>query len=272
MIVKEWRDARWKFAVATALVLLAVLVSPIPTPYGELSSYAPFGRVHEFAAAEMWGTFGVGGLLVLAVLAAFLGVALVSGEVGGGSVFLLLSKPVSRTRLVLEKYAVCAGVLLAAAVCGAVLVVLVAFARGYPVGRLVSVPGVALSVLLVWLGALSVLGVALLASVLFRSVISSVVAVVVALFVIAVFPEALNALVSGVQWTMGVANCGDYGNLYMPCGIPYELLDDLRLYAYWSSEGLYTGKSLAPVNFLVSALSAALPLAGSLWLFDRKVY
>ena len=272
MIAKEWRDARWKFAVATALVLLAVVVSPIPTPYGEILSYTGPGQVDEFAAAEMWGTFGVGGLLVLAALAAFLGVALISGEVGGGSVFLLLSKPVSRTRLVLGKYAVCAGVLLAAAVCGAVLVVLVAFVRGYPVGRLVSVPGVALSVLLVWLGALSVLGVALLASVLFRSVISSVVAVVVALFVIAVFPDILNLLVTGAQWAVGAADCAPGGDLYVPCGLRFELLDKLRLYSYWSSEGLYTSGSLAPVNFLVSALSAALPLAGSLWLFDRKAY
>lgn len=271
MIAKEWRDARWKFAAATALVLLAVVASPIPTPYGEISSYAPLGQVDEFATAEMWGMYGVGGLLVLAPLAVFLGAALVSGEVGAGSVFLLLAKPVSRTRLMLEKYAVCAGVLLVAAVCGSVLVVLVALARGYPVGRLVSVSGVALSVLLIWLGALSVLGVALLASVIFRSVIASVVAVVVALFVIAVFPDILNLIVTGAQWAVGAADCGPAG-LYSPCGLRFELLDKLRLYAYWSSEGLYTGKSLAPVNFLVSALSAVLPLAGSLWLFGRKAY
>ena len=267
MIAKEWRDARWKLAAATVLVLLAVLASPIPTPYKEIASYSP-GQVTQFAATEMWGTYSAGGLFVLLPLAALLGVALVSGE----SIYFLLSRPVSRTRLMLAKYAVCAGGLLVAAISGAVLVVAVAAARGYPVGRLIGVTGMALSAILIWLGALFVLGLALLVSTLFRNVVSSVVATVAVLFVVAVFPDILNVFVSGVQWTLGIADCDPGNNLYSPCGLRYGLLDKLRLYSYWYSEGLYTGSNLVPVKFLLSSVAAVTTLLGALWLFNRKAY
>lgn len=265
MVAKEWRDARWKFVAAAVLVLLAILVSPIPTPYKEIAANAP-GQVAAYAVTEMWGTYTAGGLLVLLPLAALLGVALVSGE----SIFFLLSKPISRASLMLTKYLVCAGVLFFAAATGAGLVIVVATARGYPVGKLVDVEGVALSVLLIWLGALHVLGLALLASILFRNVLSSVVATVLALSAVAVFPNILNVSVIVVQWTLGVADCGFGNDLYIPCGLRYELLEKLRLYSYWYSEGLYTGKDLAPTNFLVSTIAAATTILGALWLFDRK--
>lgn len=263
MIAKEWRDAGWKIGIVAALVLFAALVSPVPTPYEEISSYAP-SRVDQFATIEMWGTYSAGGFIVLLPLAAVLGVALISGE----SILFLLSKPVSRTRLMTVKYAVCAGGLLTAAISGAVLVVIVAATRGYPVNRLVDVPGVALSVLLLWLGSLFVLGVALLASVVFRNVVASVAATVLTLYVIlGLSPEFLLSLFYEYQ-----ARYTDVRPGMERPGAIETAIQNLNLARNWTSEGLFTGESFAATNFVVCFVAAAVPLLIALWVFRRKAY
>lgn len=122
MIAKEWRDARWKFLIATVPVVLLVLLL---SPYGEFVEEArriPGEDPVENALRDLNDLYYLGGFFVLLPLAAFLGVASISGEVSSGTVLLLLSRPMSRTRLLLTKYAVCAGTLLVAAVLGKSLI------------------------------------------------------------------------------------------------------------------------------------------------------
>ena len=185
MIVKELRDGWWKFATVALLLLTFIMLNT--APYGVLEEavanapeVGPDGspipkefqiteNPTEYAMQEMSWTYGWYGSPLLAILAAILAVTLVSREVGQGTIHLLLSKPIGRTRLLLEKYAVGAGALLAVAVIGAIGLVVSAAVQGYPLGFL-SVVGVALSTTLIWLGSLSVLGGALLASVFFKDV------------------------------------------------------------------------------------------------------
>lgn len=254
MIAKEWREARWKFLIAAALVLVLTLNL---TPYEELVKYVPDTSVPAARATyELFLFYGAGGYVVLIPLAALLGVALISGEVSGGSIFLLLSSPVSRTRLLLTKYGVCAGVLLAAALLGGVTLFVAAEERGYPLESL-RFSGVALSAALIWLGSLFVLGVALLASILFRGVIGSVVATALALALIFELPNLMLTL--------------SYAGFFSE---PLQELSDKLpwLPLYWYSKSLYMGRSFVPTYFFVSTVAAAVPLLAALWIFNRKAY
>lgn len=144
MIAKELRDGWWKFATVALLLLTFVILNT--APYGVLEEAVanapkagPDGspipeefqiteNPVEYAMQEMSWTYGWYASPLLAVLA----VTLISLEVGQGAIHFLLSKPISRTRLLLEKYAFGAGALLAVAVIGAVGLVVSAAAQGYP--------------------------------------------------------------------------------------------------------------------------------------------
>lgn len=233
MVAKELRDAWWKLlAAAVAVVPSLLIVAEYLPPYesaGRVVEEFPPGIVTQ----QLWNVSSGGGL-ALGFLAALLGAALVSGETSQSTIFLLLSRPVGRARVLLTKYAVCAGILLAAAAFGHVLFLAVAFvAKGYPPG-LVSVSSVILSTVLLWLGSLFVLGATLIVSVAFRNVTASVIAA---------------ALVVVAYWFSASLGVG-----------------------YWSSENLYAGSNLAPTYFLVSTIAAAVPLLVALWLFRRKAY
>jgi hypothetical protein len=102
----------------------------------------------DVALRDISDLYYFGDLFVLLPPAAFLGVVSISGEVSNGSIFLLLSRPISRIRLLLTKYAVGAGVLLAAAILGKVLLLAVAAVHGYPLGEMRVLEAV-LSVLVV---------------------------------------------------------------------------------------------------------------------------
>ena len=106
------------------------------------------------------------------MLAVVLGIGFVSGEVSRGTIFLLLSKPLGRTRVFLVKYAVGALAVLVVTAIGSLGLVVVERIYGWPVGSL-SVLGVALSALLMWLGGLFLFRVALLTSVVFGDAIRS---------------------------------------------------------------------------------------------------
>ena len=199
----------------------------------------------------------LGGLFVLLPLAALLEVGSISGEVSNGAIFLLLSRPVSRTRLLLTKYAVSAGVLLVAAVLGKVLLLTIAAVRGYPLGEM-RVLEAMLSILVLWLGVLFVLGTALLVSVIFRSIAASIVACALTLFFVFSFPVIIAEL--------------------YPMGYPYGLSLRLELYTYWMpayyyfSNDFYSIGGFALTNFLVSLITAVIPLLAALRLFNRKAY
>ena len=185
--------------------------------------------------------YGAGGFYVLTPLAALLGAALISRESSSGGIFFILSKPISRARLLLTKYFVCAGVLLAAALLGGLLIGILAAVYGYPVGQL-EPASVVLSALLMWTGVLSALSIALLASVVFDDVVKSLVATAVATFLVFVFPVALG--IPDRSW------------------LPY----------YWIGWSLGANEGPLLTNFGICLVAAAVPLVAALWLFNRKAY
>lgn len=185
--------------------------------------------------------------IVLALLAAILGAGLVSPETSRGTIFLLLSRPIERTRVLLTKYAVCALVLFAFASLVTVGLVVAESFRGWPVGRL-SVSGLALSTVLAWLGSLFVLGMALVASVIFKDTVRSIPATLLAGYLMFNIP----------------ITTGDDGLNPLPQAL---VLPD-----FWHDPGLYLGEGFAPECFLICFLTAALPLLLALGLFRRKAY
>lgn len=272
MVAKELRDGWWKFAIGVLLFAIVVanllpyevilqdtlnppLVgpdgSPIPEEFTE-----PTNPV-EYALSEMWFSYGFSGTWIMFTLATFLGFSIVSGEASRSSIFLLLARPVSRTRMLLTKYGVLAGGLLAVFALGALGLIVSAGLKGYPLGEL-SVAGLFLSVTLLWLGSLSVLGLATLASVVFRDVIASAIATPLVLVLIFFLPGIFVSYFSQ-EVARSAEAAGQWG-------------EKLLLPIYWTSESLFMGESLAATNFLVCAIAAGIPLLAALWLFNRKAY
>lgn len=258
MIAKEWQDARWRLLVAAVPVVLAAFF--LLAPYEDVVRMVqgiPGEDPVRIALRDINDLYYFGGLFVLLPLAALLGVASISGEVSNGAIFLLLSRPVSRTRLLLTKYAISAGVLLVAAVLGKVLLLTVAALRGYPLGQM-RITETMLSVLVLWLGVLFVLGTALLVSVIFQSITASIVACALTLF----FVFALPVVAAGIY----------------PMGYASTLSLRLELYTYWMpayyyySNDSYGVGGFTLTNFLVCLIAAVIPLLTALWLFQRKAF
>lgn len=277
MIAKEWRGFWWKFAFG-ALLLLPILVSG-PTPYPQLVTIVETEPVLmeirvpslfedaeipndpvDFAIQEMALFFGAVGKTFFIFIAVVLGVGLLSAEAGRNTIFFLLSKPISRTRVLLTKYAVGAAALLGVAIFFGVGVVFSAGAKGYPLQSL-DVGGVALSIALLWLGSLSIFGLALALSVVLRDLIWSAIAVL-----------SLLAL----AWSLSSFLYGIWMNYFLDdyeaLGLSADLVQKAIFPYYWSSTDLYLGQSLAPTNFVVCFVSAVVPLLAALWLFRRKAY
>lgn len=275
MIAKEWREARWGLLSLMIILLLVLNLTSYETTVkiadmakDEPTEYPDGTRIPEeersptnpteIAIEEMWELgYYASGIIAFVPLAAILGAVSISGEVGRNTILLLLSRPISRARSLLTKYAVYAGVLLATALLGSVLLVFVAATLGYPLGHL-SIVGVVLSAVLLWLGSLSVLGVAILMSVVFRSVIGSVLATTLAVYLMFVLP---GPFMDRSLWSE-----------YHTFGISEELVWRFTLPYYWTNEDMYMGGSLAATNFLVCLIAAAVPLLAALWLFNRKAY
>jgi ABC-2 type transport system permease protein len=278
MIAKEMRNMWWMIAVGM-LIFLPVLISG-PTPYAQLVEIAktengflnlPVPSIFErdtgvpedpvlFAAEEMALFFGAVGKTFLMPLAAVLGIGLISAEAGRNTIFFLLSKPVGRDRVVLTKWATGAVALLMIVAFFGTAFIASAAAKGYPL-QILSIEGVALSILLLWLGSLSIFGLALAVSVLLRNVVWSAI-VLLSLFV--------------MTWVLSNFLYGFWMNYFL------DDRESLRLGAgivqkaiipyYWSSKDLYLGDSFALVNFAVCLFVAALALLAALWAFRRRAY
>lgn len=247
MIAKEWRDARWKLVVAIAGAVPALLIVAVYLP-----PYKSSGRVVErltdaVALGQILNVYGGGGV-ALALLAILLGAATISEEVGRGTIFLLLSRPTSRTRILLTKYAISAGILLSAAVLGHAALIAAAATKGYPLG-LLSVSGTVLSTALMWLGSLSALGLSALFSVAFRNTLVSLAVAFVTLYL------AFYALPG-------------YAELF----VSYETLEMVAPPYSWTSKALHAGEGFAFLNFIVCSATAAILLLAPLWMFRRRVY
>ncbi len=304
MISKEWRDTRWKFllGVVAFLVLLPTVRSyeairgdveyQLKMTQRELRSSEDFagpmgerereryladmrdsvremrspGYVEDVARWELLDLGIVRNLVVIVPLAGLLGIGLIAGEVGRGSISLLLSKPVGRTRMLVTKYFVCVACLFVAAVVGGTSVILAAYARGYP-PESVDVAGIVSSTALTWLGSLFVLGVALVASVIFRDVLKTLLATVATMFVILAGPDLLRAFMEWVLWGEGVypMDRREYQSWY-------ETFDYFRLYDYWIGVQPYSGELMVARSLLVCVVTAAAAFLLALWMFRRKTY
>lgn len=221
------------------------------------------------AEGEVKGV-GTGASFGLVPFAALLGVALVSGEVSRGSIFLLLSRPISRTRLLLTKYLLGVAALLAVALLGGVGIVVSGYAHGYPAasinaGRLLASAG------LFWLGTLSVLGVSLLASVLFRDVIRSVIATAATLYAIFYLPDLLRGIAS--YWTAPSEPVSFEDQMVDQAW--YQSFEALRIINYWllpnfQEQSFPEYQPSIALCIVVCLIAAVLPLLAALWVFRRK--
>ena len=233
----------------------------------------------ELAGQEVKAVYETGKYMVLVPLAALLGVALVSGEVSRGSILLLLSRPISRSRVFLTKYSVGAVLLLVAALLSGAGVMVSGYAHDYPAAAM-NVAEILASAGLFWLGVLSVLGVAALASVLFRDVIRSVIATVVALYAAISAPSWISEIAS-TAWLL--THEQDFMESPMVREGWYESFEVFRITRYWSfldpyeSSGPF-GEPFAlqqpdPVlSILVCFIAAVLPSLAAFWLFRRRSY
>lgn len=286
MLAKEVRNFSWMLIVGLAIVLPILLIGP--TPYTQLVKFersetplsqqgappAPDVEVPSiferdvkipeepvaFAMEEMALFFGAVGKTFFIFVAAILGVGLLPAESGRSTIFFLLSKPISRTRVLLTKYVVGATALFGVAVFFGVGLVVSAGARGYPLESL-DIAGVALSVVLLWLGSLSVFGLALTLSVALKNLIWSAVAIL-----------ALMAL----TWSLSNLLLGFWMNYFLDDrgvpGLSADIVQRAMFPYYWSSKNLFLGQSLASTNFAFCLMTAVLPLLAAVWSFNRKAY
>ena len=261
MLYKERRNARGPFLAMTMLVLLSV---PFTTPIETTA----FDVEAEDAVYELYEYYARGGF-PLTLLAALLGAVAISSEVHRGTIFLLLSKPVGRVRILLIKYVTCAGTLLTATLLGHALLLGIA-AKSYPLEEL-SLAGTIVATALLWLGSLFVLGIALLFSVVLGSGLSAFVATLVSVYLLFfMVPQILVALLP-----QQIKNRPFYDPempVFEQGTLGFALPEKLTLSNYWTDPGLYVGETLAGVNLIVCLAAALPPLLVALWTFNHKAY
>jgi ABC-type transport system involved in multi-copper enzyme maturation permease subunit len=252
MVAKELIEARWKaliglvLGVATILLgafgfeLMRSALSPeqiqsIGNALGREMA-ARFSNYGNFVWGQAFNPSGNNGVILL-VVAALLGSTAIAGEVSKGTIFLLLSRPLSRDNVLLTKYAVGAIVLLAMLVVDGLVLAVATAIEGDPQ----HLGGIAVSVLLYWLGTLFVLGISTLLSVVFNDVLR---------------PLAL---------TLGVVLL-----LSLPGLLPQ--FSEWVLPGYWSSLPAFLGQEFPLKALLVSAVAAAIPAILAVPLFRRQAY
>ncbi len=253
MVIKEIIEARWKAIIGGALAIVAaatlastydLLKNALPNPNGAKQTPAQTQALiqqilgnYDFFAWSQW--FSKNGPELLAILAAVLGATLISSEVSKGTIYFLLSKPVSRVRVLLTKYLVSAAILLVVTLLGSVALLVAAAIVGHPQ----SVGGVLLSTGLLWLGELFVLGLALLFSTLFKDV--------------------LRPLVGALLVTI---------ILSIPGLIPLRHANDWNLTFYWTNFAAYQGTLFPWKALLICLVAAIVPVALAIPIFRKQAY
>ena len=250
MAFKELIEARWKAIIGVAVC--AAIAGALAGTYDLIKNLLTSSTLQQVPQSlqgqvqqvlgnydvYVWGQwFSKNGAEVVAVLAAVLGCGLIGAEANKGTIFFLLSKPVSRVRVLLVKYAVSAGLLLAMIAAGSVAIVVAAAIVGHPQ----SISGVLISTVLLWLGALFVLGLALLFSILFKDVLWPL-----------VFALMITILTS------------------IPGLIPGW--SDWSLPGYWSSQAAYLGQEFPVKALLICLVAAVVPLILAIPLFQKRAY
>jgi ABC-2 type transport system permease protein len=254
MVAKELIDARWKMIIGAAITVLVVaglsvlysLIRDLATSPGTAGLPEAIKNDLQLSVANFglyaWGQwFPKNGPMVIGGLAAFLGAGLIAGEVGKGTIFFLLSKPVSRERVLITKYLVSAGILLGVTLLGSVVMLLTAVL----LGQIVPVDRILLATVLLWLGTLFVLGIALLFSTLFDDVLR---------------PAGLAILVAIIIGLPGVVGA------FLPGWA------DWSLPGYWASLSGFLGTAFPVKEFVICLVTAVLPVASALALFRKRAY
>ncbi len=252
MVAKEMIEARWKlFGGALLATLIATLTDFTYSNTKEMLNSAAAsqqpGSIRDYMVQmtssfdtfiwNSWFSMSNNGGLVMVVLAVILGAGLIAGEVSKGSIFLLLSKPLSRERVLLTKYVVSAAILFAVVLFGSLVLLLVAALQGHPQNTL----GMLISDLLFWFALLFALGLATLFSVIFSDVLRPLALALVVMLLVAI----PGFIPGGQAWSLPT---------------------------YWTSLPAYLGQSFPLKEFAVAIIAAAIPMLIALPLFRRAQY
>jgi ABC-type transport system involved in multi-copper enzyme maturation permease subunit len=250
MKTKELLEARWKVIIFTLLALLTsagnIDFYPLNAAQPAADSDAP-PMLQNLVPAHLANTFnvfvwqswfGTNGPFFLGLFAAILGGGLIANEVSKGTIFFLLSKPVSRERILLTKYGVSAGLLLAVSVMSSIALAVMSIVLGHPQNLL----HLLIATGLLWLAALFPLGLAL-----FFSVVSS---------------DSLRPVIFSLLITIAL--------VLLPAILPNGL--NWILWHYWNNLDAYLTGSFPLKEYLVCLVTAAVPLLAALIVFRRKAY
>jgi ABC-type transport system involved in multi-copper enzyme maturation permease subunit len=250
MKAKELLEARWKLLTFTLLAFLAsggnigiyryveyLLESGgASSPMLQDMTQEPLMKNFPAFVWDRW--FATNGPFLLMLFAVILGGGLIAGEVRKGTIFFLLSKPVSRERILLTKYTVSAGLLLAVGVMSSLAIVIASIAVGQPLDLL----HLLIATGLLWLAALFPLGLSLFFSLFssdtFRPVVFSLLLTVALVLLPVILPN-------GVDWSLG---------------------------HYWNNQHTYLAGGFPLKEYLVCLLTALVPLIAALVVFRRKAY
>jgi ABC-type transport system involved in multi-copper enzyme maturation permease subunit len=261
VIVKEARADRW--AVVVGLAVLALRIQSAVTTDLKAQSLATLTYTFDadFAAAAaghistgaafVWGTFfsDLTLYLLVGVCGAVFGAGLIANETSSGSIFVLLSRPYSRTRIFLTKYGV------AAALSLLLCVLFAAVGLGVGAWQGVAPPplgGWVVSVILLWLAMLFVIGLAMLYSVLVPSALAAGVLAFFTSYLLDIVPVIHSGTQPRVHYFLG--------------GPPWQVS------TYWSSLGIYAGIESPLKSLFIAGVAALIPVALALALFGRKAF
>lgn len=249
MVSKELLENRWKLIAGTLLALAAALtvassfdlvrnlLSTANTTQLPDALTRQLGNLNSYDAYlwSMW--FGKSGTQLNLAFAVLLGAPLIAGEASKGSIFFLLSRPLSRTRILLLKYITSAAILLLIALVGSATLLIAAALQGHTQ----HLGGVLASTLLLWLASLFVLGSSAIFSILLSDTLRAVAATAGVMAAV-----AIPTLIPGIdRWTPAY---------------------------YWASLPTFLGSEFPVQALLVNLIVAALPLALALRLFHTRQY
>jgi ABC-2 type transport system permease protein len=246
---KEVLEARWKVLTFTLLTLLTVAGNIAIYQYANSllksdGAAAPMFQemaqdpvMKNFTAFAWDRWFATNGPFLLMPFAVILGSGLIADEVKKSTIFFLLSKPIGRERILLTKYAVSAGLLLAVSIISSLVIVIASIAVGQPQDLL----HLLIATGLLWLATLFPLGLSL-----FFSIVSS---------------DALRPAIFSLLITVA---------LVLPILLPNG--QDWSLGYYWSNQYAYLAGGFPLKEYLVCLLTALVPLIAALVVFRRKAY
>jgi ABC-2 type transport system permease protein len=249
MKTKELLETRWK---VVTFILLAIIGSAgnialypfdATQPSNEsdvpsaLQNLAP-ANLHSFNAFVWERWFSTNGPFWLGIFAAILGGGLIASEVSKGTIFFLLSKPISREHILLTKYGVSASLLLAVSVICSIAIAIVSILLGYTPALLPLLFATGL----LWLANLFPLGLSLFFSVVLSDNLRSVVFSLLIIIALTLLPALLP---NGMNWS---------------------------LLHYWNNQESYLAGSFPLKEYLICLVIAAVPLLAALVVFRQKAY